>query len=80
MNNFQIRTGYGSGCWAQYLLKKKNKWFLGKKKNKPLKVFADFNLCMKMRKTVFNFLMETCFPPEEICGINLILLEQRQSS
>lgn len=78
MNNFQIRTGYGSSCWAQYLLKKKN-WFLEKKKNKPLKLFADFNLCVKMGKAVFNFLMETCFQPEEICGIDLIPLEQRQS-
>ena len=79
MNNFQIRTGYGRSCWAQYLLEKKN-WFLGKKKNKPLKLFADFNFCMKMGKAVFNFLMETCFPPEKICGINLVVLEQRQSS
>ena len=44
-------------------IEKKN-WFLGKKKNKPLKLFADFNFCMKMGKAVFNFLMETYFPSE----------------
>lgn len=80
MNNFQIRTGYGSIVGFSIYWKKKKNWFLGKKKNKPLKLFADFNFCMEMGKAVFNFLMETCFPPEQICGINLVLLEQRQSS
>lgn len=34
---------------------------------------------MKMENAAFNFLMENCFQPEEICGIDLIALEQRSS-
>lgn len=50
-------------------------WFLQKKKNKPLELFADFDLCMKMEKAIFNFLMETCSQPKEIREIDLIPLE-----
>lgn len=46
--------------------------FFKEEEEKNLKLFADFNLRMKMEKAVFNFLMETCFLPEEICGIDLV--------
>lgn len=72
-NNFQPRKGYRRSCWAQYLLKKLVSL---KEKNKPWKLFADFNLRMKMENAVFNFLMETCFQPEEIRGRDLIALNK----
>ena len=51
MNNFQIRTGYGSSCWAQYLLEKKKKLVSGKEKELTIEAICRFQFLYENGKS-----------------------------